>query len=61
MVLQDEPQDMKNQINPNWLSADVQAHIEIPPIKFAKTEDNEELKTNIIKVNMWRNPASATS
>ena len=52
MVLRDEPQDMKNQINPNWLSADVQAHIEIPPIKFAKTEDNEELKTNIIKVNM---------
>ena len=40
MVLQEEsqykPQSMKNQINNDWISADVKALIEPPQITFSK-------------------------
>ena len=60
-LVQEEPKDMNNQINPNWLSTDVQARIDPPPIPFANMEETEECHTNTIKVNMKRNPESATS
>ena len=57
---QDSPESTKNHINPNWLSADVQAHIDPPPIPFTKKEDMDEHQTNIIKVKRQHNPLSAT-
>ena len=59
MVLQDKPQYMKNQINPNWLNADEQARINPPPILFTKMEYTEDIQDNIIKVKMQHNPASS--
>ena len=52
---------MKNQINLNWISADVQAYIYLPPISFVKNYDTEERQTNIIKVKIQRNPESTKS
>ena len=60
-LVQDEPKYMNNQINQNWLSTDVQARIEPPPIPFANMEETEECHTNTIKVKMQHNPESATS
>ena len=45
----------------NWLSADVQARTKPPPITIIKAELEEECASNIIKVNMGRKPALATS
>ena len=64
-VFQDKPkynpQYINNNINPNWLSADVQAHIYPPPIHISKKEDTEDCQTNIFKVKMRCNTESATS
>ena len=45
----------------NWISADVQARIEPPPITLIKAELEEERVSNIIKVKMQRNPEMYTS
>ena len=44
-----------------WLSADMQARIEPPPITLIKLEVDDDRTTNIIKVKMRRNPSSAAS
>ena len=49
---QDENQSTKNQINPNWLSVDVQARIVTPLIPFSKKKDPQERQINTIKVKM---------
>ena len=65
MVLQDKHKEksqyMKNQINPNWLRAEVQACIDPPSINFDKKDHTEESHTNIIRVKIRLNPASAAS
>ena len=50
---------MKLQIDLNWISADLQARINLPPIMLAKQEEPEELTCDIIKLKIRRNPASA--
>ena len=45
--------------NGTWLSTDVQSQIEPPPIPLIKAELEEQKATNIIKVNIWRNPSRA--
>ena len=47
--------------NAGWLSADMQAHIEPPPIPIIKLEVNDYRTTHIIKVKMRRNPSAAVS
>ena len=47
--------------NPNWLSADVQAHIEPPPIPLNRAAADTVKECDIIKIKMRRDPASATS
>ena len=44
-----------------WISADVQARTEPPPILLVKVELEEERSRNIIKVKMRRKPTLATS
>ena len=44
-----------------WLSADMQARIEPPPITLIKLEVDDDRTTNIIKVKMRRNPSPPTS
>ena len=65
MVFQDKPKDdpqyIKNKINPNWLSAYVQAQMQPPPIPLSEKEDTEDCQTNIVKVKMRCNTESATS
>ena len=47
--------------NLGWLSADMQARIDPPPIPLLKVEVGGDRTTHIIKVNMWRNSSSAAS
>ena len=48
-------------VNPNWLSAEMQAHIKPPPIPLAIPEEVQDRACNIIKVKMIRNHVSAGS
>ena len=47
--------------NVGWISSDVQARIDPPPIPLINLEVDDDCTTNIIKVNMQRNPSSAAS
>ena len=47
--------------NVGWLSSDMQAHIDPPPIPLSKVEVDDDCTTHIIKVNMQRNPSSVAS
>ena len=47
--------------NVGWLSSDMQASIELPPIPIFKLEVYDDCTTYIIKVNVRRNPSSAAS
>ena len=47
--------------NQKWLSADVQERNDLLLIQLIKVEEEEEKSSNIIKVKMRRNPASAAS
>ena len=42
-----------------WLSADIQAQIDPPPTPLIKAELEEQKATNIIKVEIQRNPSQA--
>ena len=52
---------MKISQNTNYISTDVQARIKPLTIPIIILELEEELKINIIKVEMQRNPYMATS
>ena len=45
--------------NGQCLSANVQAHIEPPPIPLIKVEPEELHATHIIKVEVWIKPSQA--
>ena len=47
--------------NNKWLNTDVQARIKPPPIPLIKATKVETEETNIIKIKMRQEPASATS
>ena len=47
--------------NIGWLSDDMQAHIEPPPIPLIKVEVHDDRTAHIIKVKMRRNPSSEAS
>ena len=47
--------------NYKWLNTDVQARIDPPPIPLIKATNVNTEKTNIIKIKMHQDPASATS
>ena len=47
--------------NEGWLSSDMQAYIDPPPIPIFKVEVGGDYKTHIIKVEMRKNPSSAAS
>ena len=47
--------------NPNWLSADFQACIEPSPILLKRASPGTVKEFDIIKINMRRDPAFATS
>ena len=44
-----------------WLSADIQVQIEPTPIPLIKVELEEQRESNIIKVEIRRNPSQAAS
>ena len=44
-----------------WISADMQARIDPPPIPLIKLEVDDDRTTHIIKVKMRRNPSSVAS
>ena len=46
--------------NGPWLSADVKARIETPLTTLVEADLEEQKATNIIKVDIWRNPSQAT-
>ena len=52
---------MKIDQHSNWLSADVQARIEPPPIPLIKVGIEEERASYMINVKIRRNPATAMS
>ena len=52
---------MKLRVEPNWLSAEVQARIEPPPTPIASPKEFKERACNTIKVKRRRNPTSAGS
>ena len=52
---------MKIGSNPNWPSFDFQTRIDPSPITIIKKRKKEEKASNIIRVNMCRNPESAVS
>ena len=45
--------------NVQWISADVQAHIQLPPIPLIKVETEELNATHIIKIKVQRKPSQA--
>ena len=47
--------------NKKWLNEDVQARIDPPPIPLIKATNRNTEETNIIKVKIRQDPASATS
>ena len=47
--------------NGPWFIADVQAHIDRPPIPLINIYLEELHATNIINVKIWRKPSQATS
>ena len=46
--------------NPNWLSSDVQSHIDPPQIPLNRAAPENTKECDIIKIKMCRDPASAT-
>ena len=52
---------MKISTNPNWLSAEVQARIDPPPIPLSRAVTEKAKKYDIIKIKMRRDHALATS
>ena len=52
---------MKISQNSNWVSADLQARIDPPNILLVDVEPEYQLASKIIKVEMWRKLATATS
>ena len=52
---------MNIQSSPNWMSAEIQAQSEPPPIPLTKEHEEEEFVSHVLKVKMWRNPAWTTS
>ena len=45
----------------NWLSGDITAGVEPPPITLIKSESTlMNMESEYVKINRWRNPASAT-
>ena len=48
-------------VNNKWLNADVQAHIEPPPILLIKATSVKMEKFNIININMRQDPAWTAS
>ena len=46
---------------PNWLSVGVQARINPPPIPLKRAAPETVKECDIIKINIWWDPASATS
>ena len=47
--------------NVGWLSTDIQARIETPPIPIINLEVDDDCTTQIIKIKMQRNPSSVAS
>ena len=47
--------------NNKCINADIQARIDPPPIPLPKATTGKKEETNIIKINMCRDPTSATS
>ena len=48
-------------VSPSWISSEIQAQIEPPPIPIVKNEPVEVNKYDIIKINMHWNPYSTES
>ena len=48
-------------ISPVWLSAEVQARIEPPPIPLVKKEPDKVNEYDIINIKMRQNPSDADS
>ena len=44
-----------------WISTDLKNQIEPPSIPLIKVDLEEQIATNITKVDIWRNPSQDTS